>query len=70
MVAHDAALPEDLLPLLFPLHEYVEEGIQEAHQFFESRQWPIDPWMFSHRVRLYVRHQLGGCQIEGSPATM
>jgi hypothetical protein len=58
MVGQDEVLPEDLLPLLLPLHEYVEGAIQEAHQFFESRQWPVDPWMFCHQVRLYVRQQL------------
>lgn len=67
MYTRDEAMPEDLLPLLSRLHEYVEEGIQEAHQYFESHQCPIDPWMFSHQVRFHVRNRLIGLPDIGLP---
>jgi hypothetical protein len=63
----DETIPEDLLPLLSRLHEYVEEGIQEAHQYFESRRCRIDPWMFSHQVRFHVRNRLLGLPDLGLP---
>ncbi len=55
----DSAL-QKIVPLAPILYDAFEAAVQQAREFFDSRNLAVDPWLFANLVRFFVKQSLAG----------